>query len=50
MGFLLEGLRIDEDIIRALPSSDIIKLMDVYKGKRERCIFWPIPITHSGLT
>lgn len=34
--FLLDGLRIDEQAIRAVSSSDIAKLLDVYKGKREK--------------
>lgn len=36
LGYLLDGLRIDEQVISALPSSDISKLLDVYKGKREK--------------
>ena len=36
MDFLLEGLRIDEQAIKAVPSLDITKLLDVYKGKREK--------------
>jgi len=36
LDFLLEGLRIDEEAIRAVSSSDITKLLDVYKGKREQ--------------
>lgn len=36
LDFVLEGLRIDEQAIRSLPSSNIIKLIDVYKGKREK--------------
>ena len=36
LGYLLDGLRIDEQMIRALPSSDFTKLLDVYKGKREK--------------
>ena len=36
LDFLTEGLRVDEHVIRAVPSSCITKLLDVYKGKRER--------------
>lgn len=36
LGYLLDGLRIDEQVINGLPSSDISKLLDVYKGKREK--------------
>ena len=36
LDFVLEGLRIDEQAIRSLPSSNIIKLLDIYKGKREK--------------
>lgn len=36
LDYLLEGLRIDEQAIRSLSSSDITRLLDVYKGKRER--------------
>lgn len=36
LDYLLEGLRIDEQAIRSLSSSDISRLLDVYKGKRER--------------
>jgi hypothetical protein len=36
MDFLLEGLRINEQAIKAVPSLDITKLLDVYKGKREK--------------
>ena len=36
MDFLVSGLRIDEKMIRLLPSSSITRLLDVYKGKRER--------------
>ena len=36
LDYLLEGLRIDEQAIRSLSSSDINRLLDVYKGKRER--------------
>jgi Transcriptional regulator, AbiEi antitoxin len=36
LDFLLEGLRIDEDLLRAVPLSEMIKLLDVYKGKREQ--------------
>ena len=36
MGFLTEGMRIDEALLRAVPSLDMIKLLDVYKGQREQ--------------
>jgi hypothetical protein len=36
LDYLLDGLRIDEQAIRSLSSSDITRLLDVYKGKRER--------------
>ncbi len=36
LGYLLDGLRIDEQAIRAVPSLSITKLFDVYKGKREK--------------
>jgi len=36
LGYLLEGLRIDEQAIKAVPSSQISQLLDVYKGKREQ--------------
>jgi hypothetical protein len=36
MDYLLDGLRIDEQAIGAMPSSNITMLLDVYKGKRER--------------
>jgi hypothetical protein len=36
LDYLLYGLRIDEQAIRSLSSSDISRLLDVYKGKRER--------------
>ncbi|MFK5894981.1 MAG: hypothetical protein QM504_17325 [Pseudomonadota bacterium] len=36
LSYLLDGLRIDEQAIRAVPSLSITKLFDVYKGKREK--------------
>ncbi|MCW8932028.1 MAG: hypothetical protein OQL19_17570 [Gammaproteobacteria bacterium] len=36
LSYLLDGLRIDEHAIRAVPSLNITKLLDVYKGKREK--------------
>jgi len=36
LDYLLEGLRIDEQAIKAVPSLSITKLLDVYKGKREQ--------------
>ena len=36
LGYLLDGLRIDESLIKAVPSLDMTKLLDVYKGKREK--------------
>ena len=36
MDYLLEGLRIDEQAIRSVSSLDLTRLLDVYKGKRER--------------
>ena len=36
MDFLVSGLSIDEKMIRLLPSSSITRLLDIYKGKRER--------------
>ena len=36
LDYLLEGLRIDEQSLRAVPSTQIIPLLDVYKGKREQ--------------
>jgi len=35
LDYLLDGLRIDEQAIKTVPSLSIIKLLDVYKGKRE---------------
>lgn len=35
LDYLLEGLRIDEQAIRSVPTPGITKLLDVYKGKRE---------------
>lgn len=36
LGFLLDGLRIDEQLIHMVPSLNITMLLDVYKGKREK--------------
>lgn len=36
LDFLLDGLRIDEQAIWAVPSLSITRLLDVYKGKREK--------------
>ncbi len=36
LDYLLEGLRIDEQSIRKVPLANIKKLLDVYKGKREK--------------
>lgn len=36
LGYLLDGLRIDEQAIRAVPSLNISILLDAYKGKREQ--------------
>ncbi len=36
LGFLLEGLRIDEDSLMGTPSTAITLMLDVFKGKRER--------------
>ncbi|VAX07891.1 hypothetical protein MNBD_GAMMA25-1139 [hydrothermal vent metagenome] len=36
LDFLLDGLRIDEQAIKAVSSFSIAKLLDVYKGKREK--------------
>jgi len=36
LDYLLEGLRIDEQAIKAMPSSSITMLLNIYKGKRER--------------
>ena len=36
LDYLLDGLRIEEQAIKAVPSSSITKLLDVYKGKREK--------------
>jgi len=36
LGFLLDGMRIDEDALMTVPSVRILQLLDVYKGKRER--------------
>ena len=36
LDYLVEGLRIDEQAIKAVPSLSITMLLDVYKGKREK--------------
>ncbi|WP_303905958.1 type IV toxin-antitoxin system AbiEi family antitoxin domain-containing protein [Thiohalomonas denitrificans] len=36
LGFLLEGLRIDEESLMRTSSAEIIPMLEVYKGKRER--------------
>ena len=36
LDFLLSGLRIDEQQLRSVTRLDITRLLDVYKGKRER--------------
>lgn len=36
LDYLIEGLRIDENILKTVPSSTITILLDVYKGKREQ--------------
>ncbi|MDT8281971.1 MAG: hypothetical protein RQ982_04075, partial [Gammaproteobacteria bacterium] len=36
LDYLLDGLRIDEQAIKAVPSLSITRLLDVYKGKREK--------------
>ncbi|MDH5190074.1 MAG: hypothetical protein OEW89_02365 [Gammaproteobacteria bacterium] len=36
LDYLLEGLRIDEQALKAVPSLSITMLLDVYKGKREQ--------------
>jgi len=36
LSFLLDGLRIEEQVIRSLPSSKITCLLNVYKGQREQ--------------
>lgn len=36
LDYLLEGLRIDEQAIKTVPSSQISQLLGVYKGKREQ--------------
>jgi len=36
LDFLIEGLRIDEHVIKSVDSSDITMLLNVYKGKREK--------------
>jgi hypothetical protein len=36
LGFLLDGLRIDEESLMRTPSTEIAPMLEVYKGKRER--------------
>jgi hypothetical protein len=36
LNYLLDGLRIDEQAIRATPSLNLSKLLNVYKGKQEK--------------
>ena len=36
LAYLFDGLRIDEQLLRSVPVSEIQKLLDVYKGKREK--------------
>jgi len=36
LDYLLEGLRIDEQAIRSVPALNYTKLLNVYKGKREK--------------
>lgn len=36
LGYLLDGLRIDEQLLRSVSVTDIKKLRKVYKGKREK--------------
>ncbi len=36
LDYLLDGLRIDEQLLRSVAASDIKKLLDIYKGKREK--------------
>ncbi len=36
LAYLLDGLRVDEQLLRSVPISEIKKLLDVYKGKREK--------------
>jgi len=36
LDFLIEGLRVDEQVIKSVNSSDITMLLAVYKGKREQ--------------
>jgi len=35
LGYLVDGLRIDEELLRAVPLLEIKNLLDIYKGKRE---------------
>jgi len=36
LGYLFDGLRLDEQLLRSAPVSDLKKLLAVYKGKREK--------------
>lgn len=36
LDYLIEGLRIDESLIKSVPSVNITMLLNVYKGKREQ--------------
>lgn len=36
LDYLIEGLRIDEHVLKTVPSSTISMMLDVYKGKREQ--------------
>lgn len=36
LDYLVSGLRIDEQVISSVTSSSITKLLDIYKGKREK--------------
>ncbi len=38
LGYLVEGLRIDEEALRSVPALTILRLLDVYKGKREQVL------------
>jgi len=36
LGYLLDGLRVDEQLLRSVAVSDIKKLLAIYKGEREK--------------
>ena len=36
LGYLVDGMRIDEQQLRLVPSLNIARLLDVYKGRREQ--------------